>query len=268
MKNVDLILHCGAAKVSLEEVTKVDTPKPKDRWHPISHRRLYDQVTSALGKLNMRVVHEAHALNRGGLRYFSLLQVANCQEASEDFAYVLGLRNSHDKTFPAGLVVGSGAFICDNLSFDGEIKIARKHTTHIERDLPILTGRAVGMLSEKWNNMAHRFDAYKQQELTDTQVHDLVIRGLDLGACTGQQIPHIIKEWRNPRHHEFVECGKTAWRLFNSFTECMKGSGLFVMPKRTQSLHTLLDAECNILGREASSVTEGVIDAEVVVANN
>ena len=62
---------------------------------------------------------------------FGLLEVANCQQ-TEDYAYVLGLRNSHDKRFPAGLAVGASVFVCDNLSFSGEIKIGRKHTRHPE----------------------------------------------------------------------------------------------------------------------------------------
>jgi hypothetical protein len=264
MQNLNLVLHAGGSQATLDQISTVETPKADGIWHPIPHRRLYDQVTLALGQLNMRVVHEQHALARNGQRYFSLLQVANCQEVSADYAYVLGLRNSHDKSYPAGLVVGSGVFVCDNLAFSGEIKIARKHTTFIERDLPILTGRAVGMLQAKWADMNVRFDAYKQKEITDIQVHDMVIRGLDLGACTAQQIPHIVKEWRHPRHQEFAECGKTAWRLFNAFTEVGKESGVFVLPKRTQSLHALMDAECGIV-RPEQRITADTEDAEVEV---
>jgi hypothetical protein len=265
MQNLNLVLHAGGSQATLEQISAVETPQPDGIWHPISHRNLYDQVTSALSGMNMRVVNEQHALARNGQRYFSLLQVANCQEVSTDYAYVLGLRNSHDKSYPAGLVVGSGVFVCDNLAFSGEIKIARKHTTFIERDLPRLTGRAVGMLQEKWTDMNVRFDAYKQKEITDIQVHDMVIRGLDLGACTAQQIPHIVNEWRHPRHVEFAQAGKTAWRLFNAFTEVGKESGVFVLPKRTQSLHALMDAECGIVGR-AQRITADAIDAEVEVA--
>lgn len=267
MQNLNLVVHAGGSRATIEEISAVATPAPSGIWHPIPHRRLYDQVTLALGNMNMRVVQEQHALARDGQRYFSLLQVANCQQTSEDYAYVLGLRNSHDKSFPAGLVVGSGVFVCDNLAFSGEIKIARKHTTFIERDLPVLTGRAVGMLREKWMDMNVRFDTYKHTELTDRQVHDVVIRGLDLGACTAQQIPHIVKEWRNPRHQEFVECGKTAWRLFNAFTEIGKDSGLFVAPRRTQSLHALMDAECGIKRGEVA-LTEDTADTEVELAHN
>jgi len=47
-----------------------------------------------------------------------------------------------------------------------------------------------------------------------------------------------------PRHAEF-RAGKTAWRLFNAFTEAMKGD-LDALPRRTQALHGLLDAACGL----------------------
>jgi hypothetical protein len=248
-----LCLHAGAAAATLEQVTQTFTPSPKDRWHPIAHRALYNQVVTALGNLNMRVVEEQHALTRDGQRYFGLLQVENDTQAGTDFGYVLGLRNAHDKGFCAGLAVGSGVFVCDNLAFSGEIKIARKHTTFINRDLPILTGKAVGQLHERWHNMANRFGTYKTTELVDAQANDFIIRALEMGACTGQQIPHIVKEWRAPSHPEFAKDGRTAWRLFNAFTEAYKDSGLFVMPKRTQALHTLMDAECGLMAPAANN---------------
>jgi hypothetical protein len=268
MHNLNLCLHAGAAQATLDQISQVSTPEAVDRWCPIPHRALYDQVTSALTQMNMRVITEQHALGRNGQRYFALLQVANCKTVSEDYAYVLGLRNSHDKCFPAGLVVGSGVFVCDNLAFSGEISIARKHTTNIMRDLPVLTGRAVGQLSEKWMDMNARYEAYKAKELVDAQVHDIAVRALDVGAATPQQLPYIIKEWRNPRHQEFVSCGKTAWRLFNAFTEIAKESGVFILPKRTQSLHALMDAECDIISRTPEAITAGTDDATATVANN
>jgi hypothetical protein len=54
--------------------------------------------------------------------------------------------------------------------------------------------------------------------------------------------PDVLRQWREPRHPEFRQ-GKAAWRLFNSFTEVMKGQ-LDHLPWRTQALHGLLDAAC------------------------
>lgn len=260
MRSLDLCIHAGGYKTTLEEVEKVHTPEPKGRWHPISHIALYSQVRTALQTLDMTVVNEQHALAKDGNRYFSLLQVARNRTleilddtpAEEDIAYVIGLRNAHDKKFNAGLAVGAGVFVCDNLSFNGEITLGRKHTTFINRDLPVLTARAVGMLADKWTNMTQRFDTYKETEVSDAQAHDLVIRGLDTGACTTTQIPAILKEWRAPRHPEFAT-GKTGWRLFNAFTEIAKDTSVFSLPKRTQSLHALIDSHCGLLSAHTNN---------------
>lgn len=241
----NLVLHCGASKVEREVISTISTPEPTDTWFPIPHADFIGQVEKALTAANMRVVEQAHSLTKEGNRYFGLLQVANCQATGEDYSYVLGLRNSHDKSFPAGLVVGSQVFVCDNLSFSGEIRIARKHTRYIIRDLPTLTSNAVGQLAEKWTRMGDRIAAYKETELNEVQVHDFVVRALDAGAITTQQLPNVLKEWRTPRHPEFA--ARNAWCLFNAFTEVAKENSLAVLPKRTITLHGLMDAHVGLL---------------------
>ena len=57
---------------------------------------------------------------------------------SNSYRYVIGMRNSNDMKFPAGLVIGIAPFVCDNLCFSGEVEVNRKHTVFIKRDLPIL----------------------------------------------------------------------------------------------------------------------------------
>jgi len=265
MKTANLTLHCGAAHVDRAVIPTVKTPEHTDTWYPIPHSDFITQVESALTAANMRVVEQAHSLTKEGDRYFGLFQVANCQSTGDDYSYVLGMRNSHDKSFPAGLVVGSQVFVCDNLAFSGEIRIARKHTKFIMNDLPKLTANAVGMLAEKWTLMSDRIQRYKTTEISDRDAHDFVIRSLDVGAATLQQVPAIIEEWRTPRHPEFAD--KTAWRLFNAFTEIGKETSLTLLPKRTISLHGLMDAQVGFAYRSAADLTVGTTDAEAV-ANN
>lgn len=248
MNQSNLILHCGATKAERGELALVCTPDADNTWCPIPHHSLVEEVEGALSRANMRIVTEAHGLSADGARYFGLLQVANGDEQG-DYSYVLGLRNSHDKRFPAGLVVGSSVFVCDNLSFSGEIKIARKHTRFIMRDLPGLVSGAVGHLSERWHAQAERINGYRAHELSDAQAHDLVIRALDNRAITVTQVPSILEEWRTPRHPEFAVDGKTAWRFFNAVTEAAKGSGLWALSQRTQALHGLLDGEVGLFSQ-------------------
>jgi hypothetical protein len=243
MHRANLMLHCGARSVTRERIAATATPARTHTWVPIPHGRLLDGVQGTLERAGLTVVNEAHGLTHDGARYFGLLQIANSHNA-DDFGLVVGVRNSHDQTFPAGLVVGASVFVCDNLSFSGEIKLARKHTVHVERDLPSLIERAVGRLGDLRRTQEERFVAYKHHELTDGPAHDLIVRSLDAGVVPVTRIPAVLAEWREPRHPEFRE-GRTTWRLFNAFTESLKGR-LDALPRRTQALHGLLDTECGL----------------------
>jgi hypothetical protein len=140
--------------------------------------------------------------------------------------------------------LGASIFVCDNLSFSGEVKLARKHTANIERDLPQLVERAVGLLGDLRGMQERRFTAYQRQELTDSQAHDWLIQALDARIVPVTKLPDVLQQWREPRHPEFRE-GRTAWRLFNAFTEILKGN-LNELPRRTQALHGLLDTACGL----------------------
>src|SRR6478609_6735801 len=144
----NLILHCGAQKTTLDEVKAITTPRSTASWTPIPHHQLITQVQKALHSTNLTIGNQAHSLSHSGDRYFGLMEIKG-REASDDYCWVLGLRNSHDKTFPAGLVAGASVFVCDNLSFGGDVKFARKHTVNINRDLPQLVERSIGLLVAK-----------------------------------------------------------------------------------------------------------------------
>jgi len=241
----NLVLHTGARTVDRERLASVATPERTETWVPIAHDRLLDGIQQQLTASGLITVSESHGLTADGMRYFGLIQLRNGTDDG-DHGLVVGIRNSHDKKFPAGLVVGSQVFVCDNLSFSGEIRLARKHTAHIERDLPRLIETAVGRIGLLRRTQEQRFDAYRHTELTDSQVHDLVIRALDTQVVPVTRIPTVLTEWRTPRHEEFERDGKTAWRLFNAVTEALKGN-MDALPSRTTTLHGLLDAACGLV---------------------
>ena len=243
----NLLLHCGASKVSRAQVFETITPNPTETWQPIAHGRLLHQVERAIGGGNLQVVEEAFALSADHARFFGLLQVSRVEEDSSEYAFVVGLRNSHDRRFTASLAVGAQVFCCDNLSFSGEIVVARKHTTFIERDLPSVAARAIGQLSAQWGNQDQRFAAYKATGIKDATAHDLIVRLLDVQAIRTTQIPYILKEWRHPRHEEFAD--RNAWSFFNAITQANidTGAGIWKTPARTQALHAILDQEAGVL---------------------
>jgi hypothetical protein len=236
----------GAEKVERGQLALIPTPDATETWCPIPHTSLLDQVMSTLDRSGLRIVTEAHGVTPDGANYFGLLHIAATNgDNAEDFGLVVGVRNSHSMRFPAGLVVGAQVTVCSNLSFSGEIKIARKHTRFIMRDLPMLVERAIGQLGDQRRTQEKRFLTYKQHELGDQKAHDLIVRSLDAQVLPVTKIPDVIKEWREPRHADFNE--RTAWSLFNGFTEVLKYGNIDMLPKRTQALHGLMDTACGLI---------------------
>jgi len=263
MKTTDLVLHCGAHKVERADVENVPTPDATRTWTPIPHTALIERIEDTLKSDGLTIVNQVHSLTRGGNRYFGLMQIANGQN-SDDYAWVLGARNSHDQSFPAGLVVGASVFVCDNLSFSGEIRMSRKHTVYIMRDLPGLVQRAIGQLMSRWHDQDARIEAYKNFALTDMQAHDLIVRAIDARSATATQVPHLLQQWRHPNHEAFAP--RTAWSLFNSFTEAMKPLNLNEKSVRTQRLHGLFDMQVGLAKRVEGQVIEegdGVIETGI-----
>jgi hypothetical protein len=246
----NLTLHCGARRVERDQLPAVATPGATRSWHPIPHHQLLDGVQQTLERTGLHVVSEAHGLTRDGARYFGLLQVAD-GHADGAWGLVVGLRNSHDKSFPAALCCGSQVFVCDNLAFNGQVKLARKHTRHISRDLPRLIEQAVGQLGTLRLNQEKRYLTYQTTEVADARAHDLVIQALDARVLPVTQVPAVLRGWREPRHREFRAAGKTLWRLQQAFTEALKGN-LDALPRRTMALAGILDTACGLAaGAEA-----------------
>ena len=239
MKLNNLMLHCGAAHVDPEQLERVNTPAAEGRWQPIGHAELAGQVRRGLEDAGMKVLNEAHALNRQGAHYFGLMQVAIDGHENEEWGTVVGLRNSHDKRFPAALAMGSSVFVCDNCSFAGEVVLARRHTTHIRRDLPEVTARAVGRLADFAGQTERRANLYRNREIVNAEAHDLIVRSLDAQAITTTMVPKVLEQWRAPNHAEFKD--RNLWSLYNAFTETLKG-GLLKLPRRSEALHGVLDS--------------------------
>jgi hypothetical protein len=236
-----LCLHAGAKIIEMEQLRDVTTPEATPTWTPVPHDTFVNSVKNALVSSGANIVKEEHALYHDGDRYFGLLHLGDNNDGGNT---VVGIRNSHDKTFPAGLSLGNHVTVCDNLSFSGDVVVGRKHTRFISRDLNQLIYNAVGKLADLRVKQAARFSAYRGRELTDLEAHDLMIRALMGRIVSGEQVAKVVGEWRKPAHEDFAP--RNVWSLFNDFTEILKGTAPQSAIKRTMTLHGLLDAHCQI----------------------
>ncbi len=161
-----LILHAGANPVTYDDLRGIHTPEGTDTHLPVAHHELVELIRYTLGFYQHEIAEEHHAITEDGSRYFGLLSL---RSPYGDYTDTLGLRNSHDKSFPIGIAHGSRVFVCDNLAFVGEHVIRRKHTAKAKKELPGLVTEIIRPLQDQRIAQNQKLLSYQPMPLTDTQ---------------------------------------------------------------------------------------------------
>jgi len=249
-----LMLHCGGQLKTREEVFAVHPPLATATYTPLPYESFITRIEKQLAVEGIKVIEERLALAKEGQRLFGLLALSMPGFLAADYACVLGLRTSYDRSFANGICIGATVFVCDNLSFNGEVSFERKHTPGMLRDLSWMISETVTTLPMRFAAQSAAFEAYKRHKIHDSDAHDLVIKLWDASAIGVLEIPALLREWRKPRQAAFAESPKTMWRLFNAATEIIKGD-LWRLPARTTIVHKVLDEVCGI-GTSGIATTE------------
>jgi hypothetical protein len=214
----NLMLHSGGRQATIEEVRAVVTPAPEGRWHPTSHITVLDSVRETLTGAGYTIKAEKYGLARNDHRFFGILDLETPLVTGVGLS--VGVRNSTDKTFPLGFAAGSRVFVCDNLAFSAELMVRRKHTRFGLQRFGNAIGEAVASLTSFKDAEADRIKKLADMELTARDASHIILTAYRRGIINTQQISDVIKEWEEPRHKDFQP--RTAWSLFNSFTEILR----------------------------------------------
>ena len=252
---MSLLLHCGAEEISEADLRKLRVPEATRSHVPIAHHTLVEQLEQQLADSPVEIIEKKHSVTSDASRYFGMFKLNTRQQAGGlSYNMLVGMRNAHDKAFTASLAMGAYVMVCDNLSFSGEVVVARKHTRYILRDLPALFSKAFGKILESEQHQQKRFNAYVDQSMEDiSRVHDFVVRSVDNKVIPNAKIPHVLKQWRNDtlaerQRTEEEGVDPTLWNLFNVYTDVLKSVGnLQDLPRRTQALHGMCDTLCGVL---------------------
>ena len=232
-----LMLHAGATPVSYDDLRAVPVPDATESHQPVAHHEIVELVRYTLGFFGHEIAEEAHAVTEDGARYFGLMSL---RSPYSEYTDTVGLRNSHDKTFPIGIAYGSKVFVCDNLAFVGDHVIRRKHTTKAKRELPGLITDIVRPLQDQRIAQNKKFLAYQATTIPD-EVADHAILDLYRKDVIGvQAIGKVLDAYDNPPH-DWGE--RTAWRLFNAATFTLVGK-VAEHPALTKELHRVIDGVC------------------------
>jgi hypothetical protein len=213
------MLHAGGRLVTEAELRECKTPSAEGRWHPVSHVQVLTSVKETLHGAGYTIRTEQYGLAReGGARFFGVINLQT--PLAQGVGLSVGVRNSWDKSFPLGFAAGSHVFVCDNLAFRSELLVRRKHTLNGMRAFGTAIGSAVASLTSFREAEAQRIQRMAEMELTPAQASHVILTAYRRGIISALQLPKVCQEWEEPRHDDFRP--RTAWSLFNAFTEVLK----------------------------------------------
>jgi hypothetical protein len=106
-----LLTHCGATKISREDLAFISAPPATETHQPVPHIRIVEALTEALAFRHLQVLRDEYAVSPDGMRMFGVMDLA---AEDQDFRFAIGLRNSNDKSMRLGLTAGIRVFVCDS----------------------------------------------------------------------------------------------------------------------------------------------------------
>lgn len=232
-----LMLHAGAEPVDYDGLRQIALPDATESHVPIAHSAVVDMVKYSLGFYGHDIVGEHYGVTPDGMRFFGVLEL---QSQYGDYVDTVGLRNSNDKRFPIGISFGSKVFVCDNLAFNGDHVIRRKHTANAKRDIVGLIAQVVEPLRAQREAQHNTFLSYRATPLIEEQVDHAVMQMYRQGIINLTRIADVIEAYQEPPHDWG---GENVWRLFNATTFALTGK-VAENPSATSQLHSLLNGFC------------------------
>ena len=216
-----LVLHRGGWEATKADLASVPVPDPTGSYHPVPYSRFVEEVELHVPRFGLTIQSQHFALAREGNQMFGVLTCTNGHNAG-DYALAVGLRNSYDRSLSVGLVAGTRVFCCDNLAFSGEVQMHRKHTVNVFRDLPDLIYRMLSQVAVLKARTDEEIAGMKVLPMSQERAHHLMVETVTANVLPASRLPKVIEAWEEPRHEEFAP--RTAWSLFNTFTEIQKGT--------------------------------------------
>ena len=238
-----LVLHRGGWSASLTDLACVPVPASTDSYVPVPYPRLMEEIKLHLPRFGLELVGEQYGLARDGAQMFGVLSCRNGRP-DRDHGLALGVRSSYDQSLSVGLVAGSRVFCCDNLTFSGEVQLQRKHTAHVFRDLPDRIYKMLSQVGPLRQRQDQEIQDMKATAMGPERAHHLMVEAVKRSILPASRLPKVLEAWERPRHDEFRS--RSAWSLFNAFTEMLQASSPRMQMEGSLRLSTLFRRELSL----------------------
>lgn len=256
-----LIAHCGAKRISLKalEAQEEQPQKLTDTHYPMRHDTFINLVKDEAKSIGMEITSEEYALKvappgespngrRAAYGFDDIFGVLGIKSEYTGLEHCLAVRGSNTMNISRQIGAGNRVFCCDNLAFNAQVVVGRKHTLRIQEELPDMVNDAIGRMAALFEYDQTRIDVYNGTKVDDAGAHDVMMRAIQGGIreerTPATKLSSWVDEWHEPSHDEFKP--RNAWSLLNAHTELAKSWNFDAMAKRTEKVQGILDEKCGV----------------------
>jgi hypothetical protein len=213
-----LVAHCGARKISRDELQQLPVPAATGTFKPVPHHEVVNALVETLGFRRIGVVRDEYAASPDGMRMFGVLDL---ETGFEGCRFSIGIRNANDKSMRLALTVGYRVFVCDNLAFQGDFTpVLAKHS----KCFSLVDSLAIGVdrIQRNFEPLRDQVEIWRGTQITDEAaklvIYEAFIEGeLDVPRHLARDVHRL---YFHPENEAFVP--RTRWSLANAFTSALK----------------------------------------------
>lgn len=218
MNGGTLVAHCGARKITREELANLTVPEATRTHQPLAHHAIVEALAESLSFRHISVVRDEYAVTPDGLKMFGVMDLD--MEYSE-CRFSIGLRNSNDKSMRLALTAGYRVFVCDNMAFAGDFTpVLYKHTRRL--DLVEVISIGVDRIQRNFAPLREQINGWQARELLDEEAKLLIYQAfIDRELPLPRRLLHKVHDnYFAPTCEAFL--ARTFWSLANAFTSAFK----------------------------------------------
>jgi hypothetical protein len=206
------VAHSGAVVMSREELKSLETPQATDTWTPIPHWQLVEALEGQLKARGISIVKEQFAVQKAKL--FGVIDTD--YQMTEEGGAAIGVRTANDKSLALQLAIGYRVFVCDNMSFAGDlIALKRKHTANLDLHKEFAEG--IGRYVRDYRRLQDDISCWKETPVT-TERAKTFIYDIFLQKIVPVRLFHSVIGTYQATMHQ----GQNLWTLQNAFTRNMQ----------------------------------------------
>lgn len=211
------------------------------RWRPIQHGELAATLLEQADALGLEVErHTWQTSGPGDTDLFGSLDFRRSPslQVPDGMLFSLGVRHSNAGRYALTLVTGARVIVCANGMLVGEQVLSRRHTDGLDLRATIRRGLEDSVAQTR--QVVAWVERLEATSLTDAQADSLMMEAARTRVLSWSALHQVDGAWSRPPHEVFR--ARTAWSLYNAFTEVARERSAAVQLKAFRGLRRLFDS--------------------------